>query len=80
MAEAMKCDACGQIADKHAAGDDLVYGLNAFWPEEPQDGSRDAAWARSSGCTAAASPTRGATRSRPFADWSASIVDGAVRM
>ena len=44
VAEALTCDVCGQIADKRASGNDLVYGLNAFWPEEPQDGSRDAAW------------------------------------
>jgi len=35
---------CGKPADKHATGDDAVLGLNAFWPPEPEDGTRDAAW------------------------------------
>ena len=44
MSETLTCDVCGRTADKHATGEDLVLGLTAFWPPEPQDGSRDAAF------------------------------------
>lgn len=44
MGDGLTCDVCGKVVDKHATGEDFVLGLNAFWPPEPEDGTRDAAW------------------------------------